>query len=64
MLPVIPPITGDLVVTAAKTVSSLILDYILYSCLANMLDGFYGIPITIIGRFIETYDFDQVSLIN
>ena len=64
MLPVIPPMTGDLVVTAAKTVSSFILDYILYSCLANILDGFYSIPITNIGRFIETYDFDQVSLIN
>ena len=26
-----------------------------------MLDVFYGIPITSIGSFIETYKFDQVS---
>ena len=52
MLPVIPPITGDLVVTAAKTISSLILDYILYFCLTNMIDGFYSVLFTIIGRFI------------
>ena len=56
-IPVIPPITGDLAVTAAKTVSSSILDYICYSWFTNMLASHYAIPITNIGRFTKTYEF-------
>ena len=57
MIPVIPPITGDLVVIAAKSVSSSILDNICYSCFTNMLDSHYAIPITKIGNLTENDEF-------
>ena len=64
MIPVIPPITVDLVVTTGKTVSSSILDYICYSWFTNMLDSPCAIPITYIGRFTETFEtFFSSSLI-
>ena len=57
MIPVIPPITGDLVVIAAKAVSSSILDNICYFCFTNMLDSHYAIPITNTGNLTENDEF-------